>query len=158
MRSEKPPRRRREGIDRVNGRYVVDENGERVAILLGIEEYERMVLQHRAPAGDEPSSEVLYPEEAEHRITAFVRSAEKLPGPPVAELADRVAGVMRAAWRDVEAIISGTPHNKVLAVQLSLGQRARGLQADDPEQWRFHAATSLLSGMVIRSTDQRTEG
>jgi prevent-host-death family protein len=27
----------------VNGRYVVDENGERVAVLLDIKEYERMV-------------------------------------------------------------------------------------------------------------------
>jgi PHD/YefM family antitoxin component YafN of YafNO toxin-antitoxin module len=27
----------------VNGRYVVDENGKRVAVLLSVEEYERMV-------------------------------------------------------------------------------------------------------------------
>jgi hypothetical protein len=39
----------------VNGRYVVDENGERVAVLLDIEDYERMVANHRDPdAEDEP--------------------------------------------------------------------------------------------------------
>jgi uncharacterized small protein (DUF1192 family) len=144
----------------VNGRYVVDENGERVAVLLDIEEYERMVAQHHAPAaGDEPPSddEDLDPEEAERRITAFVTSAEELPGPPVAELADRIAELMRAAWRDLETIIGGTPHNKVLAVELSLSQRARRLQTDDPEQWRLHAATSLLSGIVIGSADKRAE-
>ena len=144
----------------MNVRYVVDENGERVAVLLDIEEYERMVVQHHAPAaGDEPPNddEDLDVEEAERLITAFVTSAEELPGPPVAELADRIAELMRAAWRDLEAIVSGTPHNKVLAVELFLSQRARGLQPDDPEQWRLHAATSLLSGMVIRSADKRAE-
>ena len=73
----------------------------------------------------------------------------------MAELADRVAEVMRATWRDVETIMSGKPHNKLLATQLLLGQRARGLQADDSEQWRLYAATSLLSGMVIRNVDKR---
>jgi hypothetical protein len=47
--------------------------------------------------------------------------------------------------------MEGKPHNKVLATQLLLGQRARALQPDDPEQWRLYAATSLLSGMVIRN-------
>ncbi len=143
----------------MNKRYIVDENGERIAILLDIEEYERMVAQHHAPAtDDEPPSdddEVLDPEEAERRITEFVASAEELPGPPVAELADRVAELMRAAYRDVETIISGNPHNKVLAVELFLSQRARRLQADDPEQWRLHAATSLLSGIAIGNADKR---
>jgi hypothetical protein len=133
----------------VNARYVVDENGERIAVLLDIEEYERMAAQHSAPDGEDapPSDddEDLDPEEAERRITGFITSADELPGPPVAELADEVAELMRPAWRDVEMIMSGNPHNKVLAVQLFLGQRARRLQADDPEQWRLHAATSLLS-------------
>ena len=68
----------------MNKRFVVDENGERVAILLDIEEYERMVAHHHASAaGDEPlnEDEDLDPEEAERRIRAFVSSAEELPGP-----------------------------------------------------------------------------
>ena len=148
------------GVDRVNRHYVVDENGERVAILLDIEEYERIVAQHHAPApaDERPSDDQdLDPEEAERRITAFVTSAEELSGPPVAELADRVAELMRATWKDLEAIISGNPHNKVLAVELLLSQRARGLQAEDPEQWRLHAATSLLSGIAIGNADKRAE-
>jgi uncharacterized small protein (DUF1192 family) len=92
----------------VNGRYVVDENGERVAVLLDIEEYERLVAQHHTPPADD---EPLDPEEAERRITEFVTSAEELAGPPVAELAEEVAELMRSTWRDVETIISGAPQN-----------------------------------------------
>ncbi|HEX5850340.1 MAG TPA: hypothetical protein VFY59_14180 [Rubrobacter sp.] len=92
-------------------------------------------------------------EEAERRITQFVMSADELPGPSVGELAEQVAGLMRAAWSELEGIVDGKPHNKVLAAQLSLGQRARALPPDDPEQWRLHAATMLLSGMVIRSVE-----
>jgi uncharacterized small protein (DUF1192 family) len=142
----------------VNKRYVVDEDGERVAILLEIDDYERLVAQHRAPTADDELSiddEVLDPEEAERRVTEFIASAEKLPGPPVAELADRIAELFRAIWMDVETIISGCPNNKVLAVELFLGQRARGLQPDDPEQWRLHAATSLLSGIHLGKVDKR---
>jgi hypothetical protein len=146
------------GVKRVNERYVVDENGERVAVLLDIEEYERMAAQRSAPAGEEAppdDDEDLDPEEAERRITQFITSADELPGPPVEELADEVAKLMRPVWRDVEMVMSGNSHNKVLAVQLFLGQRARRLQADNPEQWRLHAATSLLSGMVIGSADKQ---
>jgi hypothetical protein len=99
---------------------------------------------------DEPFEEELDPEEAERRITQFVTSAEELPGPPVAELAEQVGALKRAASRDLEAIMDGKPHNKVLATQLLLGQRARGLQTDDPEQWRLYAASTLVSGIVIR--------
>jgi hypothetical protein len=56
---------------------------------------------------------------------------------------------MRAALRDLEKLMEGKPHNKVLATQLLLGQRARGLQQYDPEQWHLHAATTLLSGIVV---------
>lgn len=144
----------------MNRRYVVDENGERVAVLLDIEDYERMVVQHHAPSADyEPPSgdedEVLDPEEAERRITQFITRAEELPGPPVAKLAEDVSKLMRATWRDVETILSGNPHNKVLAVELFLNQQARRLQPDDPEQWRLHAATSLLSGIHISNMDKR---
>ena len=72
----------------------------------------------------------------------------------MAELAARVAELMRAAWRNVETIVSGKSHNKVLAVELLLSQRARGLQPDDSEQWRLHAATSLLSGIAIGNADK----
>jgi hypothetical protein len=102
------------------------------------------------PFGEE---EAFDPEEADQRITQFVRSADELSGPPVEELADRVAALMRQALRDLEAIMEGKPHNKVLATQLLLGQRARGLQQHDPEQWPLHAASSLLSGLVIRGPE-----
>jgi hypothetical protein len=137
----------------VNRRFVVDEDGERVAVLLDIDEYERMVARE----GDETldDEEDFDPEEAERRITQFISHAEELPGPPVAQLAEDVAKVMRATWRDVETLMSGNPHNKVLAVEFFLNQRARGLQPDDPEQWRLHAATSLLSGIHIGNIGKR---
>jgi len=96
------------------------------------------------------------PEEAERRITQFVTSADELPGPPVEELAGQVAALMRAAWTDLETIMEGKAHNKVLATQLLLSQRARGLQPDDPEQWRLFAASTLLSEIVVRK--QRADG
>ena len=103
---------------------------------------------------DEPfEEEELDPEEAERRITQFITSADGLPGPSVEDLAEQVAALMRVAWRDLEEITAGKPHNKVLATQLLLGQRARALQPDDSEQWRLYAATSLLSGMVVRSLE-----
>jgi hypothetical protein len=103
---------------------------------------------------DEPfEEEELDPEEAERRITQFVASADELPGPPVEELAEQVAELMRTAWSDLERSMDGKPHNKMLATQLLLGQRARALQSDDPEQWRLYAATMLLSGMVVRSVE-----
>jgi hypothetical protein len=46
--------------------------------------------------------------------------------------------------------MDGKPHNKVLATQLLLGQRARGLQMGDPEQRHLHAASALLSAIVVR--------
>jgi hypothetical protein len=55
--------------------------------------------------------------------------------------------------RDVEKIMDGKVHNKVLATQLLLSQRARGLQPDDPEQWPLYAAATLLSGMVVRNIE-----
>jgi hypothetical protein len=119
--------------------------------------YEEYPWSRKGEAYDEMFSEEpfeqeeeLDPEEAERRITQFVRSAEELSGPPVEELADQVAALMQAALRDLEMIMTETPRNKVLATQLLLGQRARGLQQHDPELWPLHAATSLLSGLVIR--------
>jgi hypothetical protein len=112
------------------------------------ENYDEMMSEE--PFDDE---EELDAEEAEQRITQFITSAEELPGPPVEELAEQVAALMRAALRDLENLMEGKPHNKVLATQLLLGQRARGLQQHDPEQWPLHAASSLLSGLVIRGPE-----
>jgi hypothetical protein len=104
---------------------------------------------------EEPfDEEELDAEEAERRITQFITSAEELPGPPVEELAEQVAALVRAALRDLEKLMEGKPHNKVLATQLLLGQRARGLQQLDPEQWPHSAATTLLSGIVIRGAQR----
>jgi hypothetical protein len=100
---------------------------------------------------DEPfDEEVLDAEEAEQHITQFITSAEELPGPPGEELAEQVAALMRAALRDLENLMEGKPHNKVLATQLLLGQRARELQQHDPEQWHLRAASTLLSEIVVR--------
>ena len=94
--------------------------------------------------------EELDAEEAEQRITQFIMSAEELPGPPVEELAEQVAALMQAALRDLEKLMEEKPHNKVLATQLLLGQRARELHQYDPQQWHLHAASTLLSGIVVR--------
>jgi hypothetical protein len=34
-----------------------------------------------------------------------------------------------------------------------LGQRARGLQMGDAEQWHLYAATTLLGGVVVRGAE-----
>jgi hypothetical protein len=93
-------------------------------------------------------------EEAERHITQFITSAEELPGPSVEELAERVSALMQAALRDLEKLMDGKPHNKVLATQLLLGQRARGLQQHDPEQRHLQAATTLLGGIVVRGAQR----
>lgn len=114
----------------MSGRYVVNEHAERVAVLLDVGQHERLLARHDAPvtntheptkpsgarekghrneqtSSEPPDAHYLDPEEAERRITAFVASADGLPGPPVADLADRIAGLMRATWRDVEAVVGG---------------------------------------------------
>jgi hypothetical protein len=96
----------------------------------------------------------LDPEEAERRITQFAISGDELPGAPVEELAERVTAPMRAASRDLETIMDGMAHNKVLATQLLLGQRARGRQPHDPQQWHLYAASTLLSGIVARGAER----
>jgi hypothetical protein len=103
--------------------------------------------------GETHHEEVLDPEEAERRITQFVTSADELPGPPVEDLAEQVAALMRAAWTDLETVMEGKAYNKVLATQLLLAQQARGMRPDDPEQWRLYAASTLLSGMAVRSVE-----
>ena len=92
------------------------------------------------------------PEAAERAIREFIASAESLPGPAVGELADLVEGVMFEASERIQELMSGQRHNKVLATQLLLGQRAREATPDDPEQWRLHAASTLLSGLIVAPT------
>ena len=113
----------------------------------GRENYDEMMSE------DLLDEEELDAEEAEQRITQFIMSAEELPGPPVEELAEQVAALMQAALRDLETIMDGKPHNKVLATQLLLGQRARGRQPHDTEQWHLYAASTLLSGIVVRGAE-----
>ena len=72
---------------------------------------------------------------------------------PVEELAERVTALIRAASRDLETFMDGVAHNKALATQLLLGQRARGRQPHDPKQWNHYAASTLLSGIVVRGAD-----
>ena len=79
------------------------------------ENYDEMMSEE--PFDDE---EELDSEEAEQRITQFITSAEELPGPPVEELAEQVVALMQAALRDLEKLMEGKPHNKVLATQLLL--------------------------------------
>jgi hypothetical protein len=98
---------------------------------------------------DTDDEELLDPEEAERRITGFIVEADALPGRPVDELADAVAEVVRRAWDDAVAILRDQPHNKVLATQLALSQRARTTIPTDDEHWRLHAASTLLSGLII---------
>src|SRR5918998_6602164 len=97
--------------------------------------------------------EELDPEEAERRITQFVTSADELSGPPVEELAEQVAALVQEAWTGLEGIMEDKAHNKVLATQLLLSQQARRMQPDEPEQWRLFAASTLLSGMVVRNVE-----
>jgi hypothetical protein len=60
---------------------------------------------------------------------------------------------VREAWADLEGIMEDKAHNKVLATQLLLSQQARGMQPDESEQWRLFAASTLLSGMVVRNVE-----
>ena len=118
------------------------------------ENYDEMMSEE--PFDDEDELDA---EEAEQRITQFITTAEELPGPPVEELAEQVAALMQAALRDLEKLMEEKPHNKVLATQLLLGQRARGLCSSttqnrgtstrQPRYW-----VGLLS--AARSTEQGT--
>jgi hypothetical protein len=84
----------------------------------------------------------------EESIRDFVRDADDLAGPPVDQLTDQVAAVMAQAGRQIADLLTDVPHNKVLATQLNLGQRAREAMPS-AEQWPLHAASTLVSGFVI---------
>jgi len=51
-------------------------------------------------------------------------------------------------------LLAAPDQHKVLATDLLLGQRARGLQQHDPERWQLYAATTLLSGIVVRGAQR----
>ena len=91
-------------------------------------------------------------ERAEASIRDFVVSADGLAGPPVELLVEQVAELVRASAEQAAALLADVPHDKVLAVQLGLGQRAR--QTTDEDQWPLHAASTLLSGLVIRGASR----
>jgi hypothetical protein len=93
--------------------------------------------------------EDLNPEDAERRIGDFIADADLLPGPSVADLADAVAVLMEQTWDEAAALLRHQPRNKVLATQFLLSRRAMAATPDDPEQWRLHAGSTLLSGMVV---------
>jgi catechol 2,3-dioxygenase-like lactoylglutathione lyase family enzyme len=91
--------------------------------------------------------------EAERHISAFVEDAGQLGGPPVDELVAATAAVLRGAREELSRLMKGVPHNKVLATQLALSQRARELPNAQPD-WSLHAASTLLSGLVISGAER----
>ena len=98
---------------------------------------------------DVPDDDDLDPEEAEARITRFIEEAERHPGPPVAELAEGVADLVRAAAEQVAALVGSQPHDKVVATFLLLGRRARGTDPAEPQHWWLHAASTLMSPLLV---------
>ena len=98
---------------------------------------------------DDEDEELFDPEEAERRLDEFIAIADELPGPAVDELVDHVAALIDDAATRIAALVADVPHNKVLATQLRLSQRARALGTEDEGQWRLYAASTLLSELII---------
>ena len=101
---------------------------------------------------DEPfddDEELFDLEEAERQLDEFIATADQLPGPAVDDLVDQVAALIDDAATRIAALVDGVPHNKVLATQLRLSQRARALGTEDEGQWRLYAASTLLSELII---------
>jgi catechol 2,3-dioxygenase-like lactoylglutathione lyase family enzyme len=94
--------------------------------------------------------------EGERHIREFIEGAEPLAGPPVAELVTATAAVLRQAREELTRLMDGVPHNKVLATQLALSQQARDEPAMPPD-WALHAASTLLSGLVVAGADRAAE-
>lgn len=86
-------------------------------------------------------------QQAEATIQDFVTGADDLPGPGVEEVADQVSAIVSEAHDRIAAVLADVPHNKVLAVQLALGQRARSVSGEG--QWPLHAAATLMSGFIL---------
>jgi len=93
-------------------------------------------------------------EDIEGRLTEFITAAEPLEGPPVDELADRVAAIVAAAAAEIGTAVEGVAHNKVLATQLLLSQRSRHVETGSASQWHLSAASTLLAERII----PRSEG
>lgn len=95
--------------------------------------------------------------EGEQHIREFIEGAASLGGPPLDELVAATAAVLHRAREELTGLMDGVPHNKVLATQLALSQRAREVPTDPPD-WSLHAASTLLSGLVVagasRSEDE----
>jgi catechol 2,3-dioxygenase-like lactoylglutathione lyase family enzyme len=86
---------------------------------------------------------------AEQHIAGFIEGAAGLGGPTTDELADHVTAVVSEASERIGTLLAGVPHNKVLATQLLLSQRAREAGAASAIQWPLHAASTLMSSIVI---------
>jgi hypothetical protein len=99
------------------------------------------------PLAGNDAARVAAAQQAEASISDFVTRADDLPGPQVDDLADQVSALVEQTRDQIRALLDGVPHNKVLAVQLALGQRARTPATED--QWPLHAASTLMSGFVI---------
>ena len=86
--------------------------------------------------------------EAEQTLRDFQTEADALSGPPVAAVVAAVTAIVLEARARIAEQLRGVPHNKVLAIQFALSQRARELGQSE-EQWPLHAASTLMSGFVI---------
>lgn len=95
--------------------------------------------------------------QAEASIHEFVTGADRLPGRPVSDVADEVAALAAELRDRLAAHVADLPHNKVLAVQLELGQRARQTPTGDIP-WHVHAASTLISGLVAGGPQQGDVG
>ena len=88
-------------------------------------------------------------ERIEQQLSDFIAGQADLAGAPTEELADRVADVVAAAQEQIRELMTGVAHNKVLATQLLVSQRARQVTQGSSEQWRLHAASTLLSDLIV---------
>jgi hypothetical protein len=86
----------------------------------------------------------------DRRIGGFSDSVAGLDGPPTDELADAVLAAVADAWTRIDGLFEGVAHNKVLATMLLMSQRSRDSAVDSPLHWQQSAASSLLSGFVVR--------
>ena len=98
---------------------------------------------------NEGDEEQVDADEADRQITAFIVEADRLPGPAVGRLADDIETSVEHTADLITALLSGVPHNKVLATMLLLSQRARTTDSSDDRHWRLHAASTLLSALII---------
>ena len=127
-----------------SAREVGAEHG-RVAVVDGVPGGVTVELVEPAPPGAH-----------ERSIDDFVAGASGLDGPPTEQLADAVLDVVAEAWARIADAFEGVAHDKVLAVMLLLGQRARAgdVAPDSPTYWQRSAASTLASGFVTRGASR----